>query len=201
MPAFQEYLNAYGYPTLFILIMIEGFGVPAPGQACLIAAAFLAAHGKLQIALVLTTAVLAAITGNSLGYWIGTHRGKRLVLRFGRFVGIGESEMRRMESLFTRYGMWFVAFARFFEVMRQLNGIVAGIAGMSFRRFQFANVLGALVWTGIWGLGSWRLGQQIQDYEDLTEKTGIIFVALLLVTLIVFLGLFLRRHWKNHRGP
>src|SRR5579862_3628835 len=117
MPAFQEYLNAYGYPTLFILIMIEGFGVPAPGQACLIAAAFLAAHGKLEIGLVLATAVLAAITGNSLGYWIGTRRGKRLVLRFGRYVGIGESEMRRMESLFTRYGIWFVTFARFFEVM------------------------------------------------------------------------------------
>jgi len=201
MPDFQGYLNAYGYPTLFILILIEGCGIPAPGQACLIAAAFLAAHGQLQIALVVVTAILAAAIGNSVGYWIGTRRGRALVLRYGRYVGISEPEMQRMESLFTRYGMWFVSFARFFEVLRQLNGIVAGTAAMPLRRFQIANVLGATLWAGVWGLGSWKLGQQIQDYEDLTEKTGIIFVVLLIATLAVFLGLFLRRHWKNHRGP
>lgn len=197
----HEYLSTYGYLILFLVVLVESFGIPAPGQALLIATALLAAHGKLNILGVLGSAFLATAVGGCCGYWIGISGGRRLILRYGRYVRVGEPELKRLEATFSRYGLWFVVFARFFEVLRQLSGIVAGTVGMSFRRFLFANLIGGVLWVGVWGLGSWRLGQHIQHFDSLTEKAGTLFVVLLLAVLLVLLGLFVRHRWNNPRDP
>ncbi len=199
MHPLHELLRDYGYAALFCVVLVENFGIPAPGQTLLIAAAVLAARGKMNIVAVLTDASLAAIIGACIGYWIGMKGGRRLVLRFGRYVRIGEPELTRMEAGFSRYSGWFVTFARFFEVLRQLNGVVAGIAGMRLKYFMPANIAGALLWTGVWGLGSWRLGRQIKDYENLTEEAGSIFVLLSIGVLLVLLAFYLRHRWKTRR--
>lgn len=198
MKLLEPYLAAYGYPVLFIVVFIESFGIPAPGQTLLIAAALLAAHGKLSIVLVLITAWLAAVSGDSLGYWIGLRGGRRLLLRFGRYARIGRREIRSMEHAFNRYGGWFVSFARFFEVLRQVNGIVAGTMEMPFRRFLLFNGAGALLWISVWGFGTWRLGTHIRGYENLLEQAS---SALLLggIALLVILLFFVHRHWRNNR--
>lgn len=201
MHPLHELLRDYGYAALFCVVLVENFGIPAPGQTLLITAAVLAAQGRLNLAAVLVDSSIAAIIGACVGYWIGVKGGRKLVLRFGRYVRIGEPELQRMESGFSRYSGWFVTFARFFEVLRQLNGVVAGIAGMPLKYFMPANIAGALLWTGVWGLGSWRLGRQIKDYESLTEKAGSIFVLFFIGVLIVLLALYLRHRWKGRRGP
>ena len=200
MHQLYQFLHEYGYAALFCVILIENFGVPAPGQTLLIASAVLAAQGRMNLAGVLTVSAFAAFLGACIGYWIGKRGGRRLLLRYGRYVRIGESDVARMEAGFTRYSGWFVTFARFFEVLRQLNGIVAGIAGMRLKYFLPANAAGAILWTGVWGLGSWRLGRQIKNYESLSEEAGSIFVLLAVAVLLVLLGLYLRHHWNNRRG-
>ena len=197
----HEFLRDYGYAALFCVVLVENFGIPAPGQTLLITAAVLAAQGKLNITAVLLTAFGAAFLGACIGYWIGKRGGRRLVLRFGRYVRIGEPELQRMEAGFSRYSGWFVSFARFFEVLRQLNGVVAGIAGMRLKYFLPANAAGAALWTGVWGLASWRLGRDIHGYESFTEKVGGVFVFLFIGVLLVLLGIYLRHRWNNRRGP
>ena len=199
MHQLHDFLRDYGYAALFCVVLVENFGIPAPGQTLLIAAALLAAQGKLNIAAVLFTAFAASFIGACIGYWLGVKGGRRLILRFGRYVRIGKPELQRMEKSFARYSGWFVSCARFFEVLRQLNGIVAGTTRMSLRMFLPANALGALLWTGVWGLGSWRLGRSIHSYEDLTEKAGSVFVVLSIAVLLVLLGVYLRHRWNNRR--
>src|SRR5215469_12715149 len=117
----HEFLRDYGYVMLFCVVLAESFGIPAPGQTLLIGTALLAAHGELNLGVVLAAAFAGTGLGGIIGYGIGHHGGRRVILRFGRYVRIGKPELQRMEDYFTRYGSWFVVFARFFEVLRQLK--------------------------------------------------------------------------------
>jgi membrane protein DedA with SNARE-associated domain len=200
MSVLHHYLLEYGYTALFVVVLLESLGIPGPGQALLIAASLLAAHGKLDISLVLATSVVGTTLGGMIGYWIGRRGGHRLILRFGRFLKIGEPELLKLEAYFERYGLWFVLLARFFEVLRQIQGIVAGTVEMSFRRFFIANLAGGVLWSLVWGLGSWKLGRQIHSYDDLTDKAGLIVVALSMGALLVLLGIYLRHRWRA-RSP
>lgn len=189
----EPYLAHYGYVILFAVIFIESFGVPAPGQTLLIAAAVLASHGKLNIVLVLLCAFAAAVIGDSLGYSIGYFGGHRLIKRFGKYVRIGDPQIRNMEKTFARYGGWFVTFARFFEVLRQVNGLVAGIAAMRFQRFLLFNATGALLWTGLWGLGTFYLGRHLRRYAGYFDELSLFFILALVVLLGVLTWYLLRR--------
>ena len=75
MSIFHQYLLEYGYPMLFVVVLLESLGIPGPGQALLITAALLAAHGKLDISMVLTTAIVGTVLGGMIGYWIGRTAG------------------------------------------------------------------------------------------------------------------------------
>jgi membrane protein DedA with SNARE-associated domain len=193
----DPYLTHYGYPVIFIVIFIESFGVPAPGQTLLIAAAVLAVHGKLSIILVLLTAFLAAVIGDSLGYWIGYLKGRRLILFIGKYVWIREAQVHRMEAAFQKYGGWFVTFARFFEVLRQVNGIVAGSAAMPFRRFLIFNASGALLWVGVWGMGTFHLGRHLQRYAGYFDEASLYFIIALILVLVALLLYFVKHHWRD----
>lgn len=179
----DPYLSQYGYGLLFVVIFVESFGIPTPGQTVLIAAAVLAAHGKLNILLVLLCAFAAAVIGDSLGYAIGYFGGHRLIRRFGKFIRVGDAQIQRMQVSFAKYGGWFVTFARFFEVLRQVNGLVAGIAAMRFRRFLLFNATGALLWVGVWGLGTFYLGRHLRRYAGYFDEVSLYFIIALLVLL------------------
>jgi membrane protein DedA with SNARE-associated domain len=178
----QPVLNRYGYPAVFLTILVEGVGIPAPGQTLLIAAALTAAEGSLGIVWVLIWAGMAAVLGNSLGYLLGRWGGRRLLARF-RVRG---DHLARLEERFRRYGGSLVLVARFFDGLRQLNGIVAGMLEMPWRVFTGFNVLGALLWTGVWGLGAYWLDKEIGTLHSAFRKIEPFVVAL---TLVGCLGL------------
>jgi membrane protein DedA with SNARE-associated domain len=153
----QPLLTHYGYAAVFLTVMVEGVGIPAPGQTLLIAAALTAAQGHLSIVWVLIFATAAAVLGNSLGYLLGRWGGRPLLARF-RVRG---DRLERLEERFRRYGGSLVLVARFFDGLRQLNGIVAGMLNMPWRTFTGYNVLGAGLWAGSWGLGAYWLDKEI----------------------------------------
>ena len=127
----QPVFDRYGYLAVFLAILVEGVGIPAPGQTFLIAAALSAAHGNLSLVWVLILACLAAGLGNSLGYLLGRWGGRRLLARFK----VRGDRLARLEEKFRRYGGGVVLVARFFDGLRQLNGIVAGMLAMPWKIF------------------------------------------------------------------
>jgi SNARE associated Golgi protein len=76
---------------------------------------------------------------------IGRTLGHAAIARFGARIGLTEARFGWIEGLFARYGAWTVMFARFFNVLRQLNGIVAGTLGMGWWRFLVCNAVGAAI--------------------------------------------------------
>lgn len=194
MARVRPLLHRYGYPALFLTVMVEGFGVFAPGQTMLIAAALTAAQGNLNIVWVMIWAFGAAVLGNSLGYLLGRWGGRRLLAKFK----VRQDRLARLEGYFGRYGRGVVLMARFFDGLRQLNGIVAGLLKMPWGVFTTVNVLGAVLWTGVWGLGAYILGKEIHTYHGACRRLEPWVAAFsLLACLALLVYLFRHRHRKK----
>jgi len=184
----EPVLDQYGYLAVFGAVAVEGFGIPAPGQTLLMAGAILAARGGMSIELLLVVAFLAAVLGNSLGYLLGRWGGRLLLGK----LGVSDARMQRVESLFNRYGGGVIFIGRFFDGLRQLNGIVAGTLEMSWWKFTLFNVLGAVAWSVLWGLGVYFLDWDIKAVYALFHllEPYLIVVSLLAVVILV---VYLRR--------
>jgi membrane protein DedA with SNARE-associated domain len=194
MARVRPLLHRYGYAALFLTVMVEGFGVFAPGQTMLIAAALTAAQGNLNIVWVMIWAFGAAVLGNSLGYLLGRWGGRRLLAKFK----VRQDRLARLEGYFGRYGRGVVLMARFFDGLRQLNGIVAGLLKMPWGVFTTVNVLGAVLWTGVWGLGAYILGKEIHPYHGACRRLEPWVLAFsLLACLALLVYLFRHRHPKK----
>lgn len=159
----SPYLHQYGYLAVFGMVLVEGFGMPAPGQTMIIAGGLFAARGDMHIAVLVIVAWTAAVLGDNIGYAIGRYGGRQLVLRHGGRAGLRAAHLDHVERFFDRYGGGIVIIARFLEVLRQLNGVVAGFGGMSWPRFLGFNALGAALWVGVWGYGVYRLGRHMEQ--------------------------------------
>ena len=141
-------LNHYGLLAVLFFVLIEDFGIPVPGETIVIAASIYAGSGRLNVVAVGVIGFVAAVAGDNIGFAIGHFGGRALVLRWGRYVRLTEERLDKAEAFFERHGGWIITVARFIEVLRQVNGLVAGISGMRWRRFLVFNALGAALWVG-----------------------------------------------------
>jgi membrane protein DedA with SNARE-associated domain len=135
-----------GYPALGALIVGESTGLPLPGETALITAGGLAAAGHLALPLVIAVAIVAAITGDTLGYWLGRKRGRAFLLRDGFLAGHRRHAVARADRFFARNGTATVFVSRFIPGVRVVAAVMAGATQMPWRRFAAANTLGAILW-------------------------------------------------------
>jgi membrane protein DedA with SNARE-associated domain len=193
--ALAPLLNSYGYLAVGGFLFLEDFGVPAPGETILIAASVYAGAGQLNIVAVVLIGFAAAVLGDNVGFAIGRFGGRRLVLRFGRYVFLTEDHLNKAEGFFSRHGGKVVTVARFIEGLRQANGIVAGLAGMPWRRFLAFNALGAALWVGLWSaVGYFAGGHLTAIYDQLHRYELYLLIALGVAVLALVVRALVRRH-------
>jgi membrane protein DedA with SNARE-associated domain len=190
----KPYLDQYGYWALFGAILLEDFGMPVPGETLLIASAFLASQGEMHLVPLLLIACVAAVTGDNIGYAIGRFGGRKLVLRYGHYVLISEQRLQKAEGFYRRYGGAVVVMARFFAVLRQLNGIVAGTTKMSWRRFLLYNVLGAALWVSFWTMLFYEVGEKALRFGAGFKTLQFFLLGGLVAAAVALTILVLHRH-------
>lgn len=144
-------LQSLGYPGIAALVGLESAGLPLPGETTLLAASYLAATGHLSLPLVIGSAALGAIVGDSVGYFVGRRGGRRLLERRGKWLGVTPEKLAKADRYFARHGAKTVFFGRFVALLRILAGPLAGGSKMPYRRFLAANVAGALTWATTMG--------------------------------------------------
>jgi len=188
-------LDHFGYWAVLLFVMIEDFGVPVPGETILIAASVYAGAGRLNVIMVGVIGFVAAVIGDNIGFAIGHYGGRALVLRWGRYVRLTEERLDKAETFFNSHGAWIITVARFIEVLRQANGIVAGTTGMRWRRFLAFNALGAALWVGTWVSLGYLAGKHIDGiYHDITRYSYYV-----LIVLAVVLAAYIARHILRRR--
>lgn len=192
-------LSDYGYWAVGGVLLVEDFGVPAPGEAILIAAGVYAGAGRLNVVAVGLIAFVAAIVGDNVGYLVGRYGGRAFVQRWGRYIFLPPKRLEAAERFFSRHGGKIVTVARFIEGLRQANGIIAGTTGMRWPRFLAFNALGAALWVGVWVTLAYFAGTRIGAvYDEIRRYEIYVFVALgLLVAVLIARHLLRRRHRED----
>src|SRR3954451_9207447 len=135
-----------GYPALFALIFAESAGVPVPGETALLTAGVLAGAGHLALPLVVVVAIAAAVTGDTLGYWLGRRGGRAVLMRPGPLAALRAHSLEAGERFFERHGAKTVFLGRFVPGVRVVAAVLAGAGAMPWPRFAIFNVSGAFVW-------------------------------------------------------
>lgn len=194
-------LDHFGYLAVGGFIMLEDFGVPVPGETVLIAAAVYAGAGRLSIVAVGMLAVVAAVVGDNIGYAIGFFGGRALVERFGKYVLLSTERLEKAEGFFARNGGKVVVIARFIEGLRQVNGIIAGIAEMPWPRFLAFNALGAALWVGVWASVGYYAGDHIETiYKEFTRYSLYLLMVLAILAAVLILRAVVRRRRASPRS-
>jgi len=183
----QPLIKRYGYWAAAGATLTEGMGIPAPGQTLLIASAFEASQGQMNIALLLLLVTTAAILGNSFGYMIGRWGGRIALNK----LHVNPQRQEHLDNLFRRCGGLVIMLARFVDGLRQLNGIISGMLKMPWWTFTAYNVAGALLWTCVWGLGTYYLGRDIHFIAGFFHRHRQFLLILSLTALVALLGYLL----------
>jgi membrane protein DedA with SNARE-associated domain len=143
---------------LFVLLTLESFGLPVPGETALIACAVLASQGSLSIGLVILVGVAAAIIGDNLGYWAARKGGRPLLERHRLTRRYAERYLPKGERFFAKHGGKAVFFGRFVAILRVTAAWTAGISHMHWWRFFGWNAAGGIVWATLIATISYYLG-------------------------------------------
>ncbi|HUQ15181.1 MAG TPA: DedA family protein [Gemmatimonadales bacterium] len=118
-----------------------------PGDSLLFAAGTFAALGSLDLWLLVVLLVAAAILGDTVNYWVGAWVGPRAFSGNIRFLR--KDYLDRTHAFYEKHGGKTVILARFVPIIRTFAPFVAGVGAMSYPKFITYNVVGAVLWVGL----------------------------------------------------
>jgi membrane-associated protein len=188
LPTLEEIVRWGGYVGLFFIIFSETgllVGFFLPGDSMLVTAGLLVASGKvpLDIGVLVPLLCIAAICGNTTGYYIGVRAGHALYNRpQSRFFR--RDHLLKTKEFYERYGGITIVLACFMPFARTFAPVVAGVAEMKYRRFALFNITGATFWITSMLLTGYYLGRAIPGIERHIEFI-IAGIILLSVTPII----------------
>ncbi len=186
-------LQGMGYPGIAAIVGLESAGIPLPGETTLLAASYLAATGHFSLPLVIGSAALGAVVGDSLGYAIGRKGGRRFLERRGKWLGMTPEKLARADHYFARHGAKTVFFGRFVALLRILAGPLAGASKMPYRRFLAANVAGAVTWATTMGTLAYFFGKPVAAVLSSMGLWALAAIVIFLVARFVF------KRWQRTR--
>jgi membrane protein DedA with SNARE-associated domain len=189
----EPFVRDYGVGAVLVILTLESLGVPLPGESLLVFASLLAARGEMSFPALLLFAWIGGVIGDNIGYVIGRMLGRTLISRYGQKIGLGAERLGKIEAVFVRYGPATVGIARFFPLLRQLNGVVAGTLKMNWWTFLLFNALGCALWVAGWGLAGFYFGAHVSKITALVHHFGLSGAILLVLALSVALAYRFRR--------
>ena len=182
-----------GYPVLALIVFLETGAMVffLPGDSLLVMAGLYAAKGDLDIWVLNGLLIPMAIAGDATSYWIGRRTGPHLFNR-PRSRFFRPEHVQAAHQFYERHGGKAIILARFMPLVRTFVPVVAGVAGMGYRRFAAFNVIGGTAWVASMTLIGFVLGSRFPLLVQHIEK-----VIVVVVVLSILPGVF--EWWKARR--
>lgn len=185
------------YAILFVSAYVENLFPPFPGDAVMLAGAFLAGRGHITYIGVLLSTVGGGMAGALTLYYIGITGGRRFFeTGKGRFLVKGN--LTRAENLFERYGSLIIVISRFLAGVRSAVAVAAGIVRFGLKRMTILTLLSFFLWYGlltilmIYSKSNWRLIVGIIKQYNL-----ILLIIGVLVLIVWIIKAWIRKRSKS----
>jgi membrane-associated protein len=194
----QQMLTQWGwvaYIVLFSIIFAETgllIGFCLPGDSLLFVAGFFCAtsNGGLSIAILIPLLIVAAVVGDTTGYWLG-YRAGPLVFRKENSLFFNKKHLISAHEFYEKYGGPTIIYARFIPIIRTFAPFVAGVGKMNYRRFLSYNVWGGIGWIVIISLLGYYLGS-IPFVKKHLEKFVVLVVVISFMPIVI-------EYWRSRR--
>ncbi len=187
------------YALLFVVIFAETGLVVfpfLPGDSILFISGTVVAAAGLNVHVLVLVLAAAAILGDSVNYSIGHYIGPRAYDRpDSRWFK--QSHLKRTQAFYDRYGGVTIIIGRFVPIVRTFAPFLAGVAGMSYRRFLSYNVVGGLLWIGSLVYAGYLFG----NIPWVKNNLSLIVIGIVVVSLIPAVSTFVREHRAGKARP
>ena len=209
IPFFLSMYDAVGYVGVAVAVALETIVAPIPSEVILPMAGWKVSQSvadpsivepltglawNIPLAVLLATA--GSLVGAVVGYYIGAWGGRPLLDRYGRYVGIGASDLDRAERWFERWGSAAVFFGRMVPLVRTFVSYPAGISRMPMGRFLLFSALGSLPWNAALIAAGYLVGENYPQIEAALKPWEYVIYAVVLALVAYFVV----RWWRAKRA-
>jgi membrane-associated protein len=193
-----QILVSFGYAALFAIIFAETgllLGFFLPGDTLLFTAGILASKNVFGLPEVILVCFVAAVLGDSFGYYLGRKYGKRVFEKEGHFLDyyLNKENLERTKKFFAKYGGKTIFFARYVPVVRTIAPTMAGTGEMHYATFLSYNVFGGAAWV----LTGTLLGFFIRGF--IPNAIEILTVVIIAIVVVSFVPVAWQVHKRNKR--
>ncbi len=178
------------YAILFLVIFAETGLVVfpfLPGDSILFIAGTVVAVAGLDIHVLVLVLVLAAVLGDSVNYGVGHYIGPK-VFHEPESRWFKRDHLLRTQAFYDRYGGVTIIIGRFIPIIRTFAPFLAGVAGMSYRRFLSYNIIGGCLWIGLLVYVGFIFG----NVPLVKNNMSLIVIGIVVVSLIPAVTTFVR---------
>lgn len=186
-------IGALGYPGIFVLMAMESSVLPVPSELVMPPAGYLVQQGQMNFVVVILCGTFGSLAGAYVNYFVSQKLGRPLVLKYGKYVGIGPAKFEKVELFFRKHGEISTFIGRLFPVVRHLISIPAGLSHMNHIRFSLYTLLGSAIWVTILTV----IGHVIGSNKELVIRYSHQAIIGLAIVCTVLIGVYFFRHKKK----
>ena len=189
-----------GFTALIIIIFAETgllIGFFLPGDSLLLTAGLLVTQDILKVDIVVlnVTLMLAAIIGDTVGYWFGRKTGPVLYHRKDTFF-FKKKYLKAAELYYNKQGAFALIMGRFVPIVRTFAPIIAGVVRLEFKKFALYNICGAFLWITSLTLLGYFLGRRFE--KEINDYLLYIIIGFITITTIPVIYTFLKKRAENN---
>ena len=176
------------YALLFFVIFAETGLVVfpfLPGDSILFIAGTIVATAGLSVHLLVVLLIVAAVLGDSVNYAVGHYIGPKIYDKpDSRWFK--QAHLQKTQAFYDKFGGVTIIIGRFIPIIRTFAPFLAGVAGMTYRRFLSYNVVGGVLWIGLLVYAGYLFG----NIPWVKQNLSLIVIGIVIVSLIPAVSTF-----------
>lgn len=186
-------------PSLLLLLEESGIPLPIPGDVYVAYTGYLISKHTISFQFGFFSLMIAVLIGASILYYLSSHYGQFIVLRFGKYLHLNEKRLLTVEKWFKRYGFWVIVFGRHIPGFRVPITFFAGISGVPYTVFIASTFVSVIFWILFYLTIGERVGANINKILHAHNYFFYVFVIIFIIFICSIIYIILHRRKKKRQ--